>query len=371
MSMIRKIFQENGGEYLARSGAAMPVGHRKALEAVMQCRTGARGLHVFECPECERQHIANSSCGNRHCPVCGHEKAAGWTRRQEGKLLPCHYFLATFTMPEGLRRVARGNQRAVYQAMMNEAAAALGQLQADRRFTGCRISGFTGVLHTWSRQLEYHPHVHFLIPGGGLDDDRKTWRCANGDFLVHVRALSRLFRGKMKAAMGKAGLSGQIPPEVWTREWVVHCKPAGSGRETIRYLGAYVFRVAIADSRIVAYEPAAAPGGTATVTFKYQKVGSAKWRLMRLPVLEFMRRFLQHVLPSGFVKIRHYGFMSPNFAVPIQRIRELICVIYELVRARLPGKTAPVKIRPLRCPACKAVMVWRCYIRTAARALRT
>jgi len=199
------------------------------------------------------------------------------------------------------------------------------------------------------------PHVHFVIPGGGLSQDRDKWVASSGHFLVHVRALSRMFRGKMKAALREAGLMEKVPPEVWTQEWVVHCKPVGDGRHIMKYLGAYVFRVAISNARVVAYDGR-------NVTFKYQKVRSSKWKKMTLPAIEFMRRYLQHVLPGGFMKVRHYGFLSPNFGVPIQKIRELICVLYELLRNAPVRIRPPNQPRPLKCSRCSAVMKWVRYL---------
>lgn len=220
---------------------------------------------------------------------------------------------------------------------------------------GCSVAGFFGVLHTWTRQLEYHPHVHFIIPGGGLSKNREQWVAAQGNFLVHVRALSAMFRGKMKARLGALTLIDTIAPEVWTQDWVVHCKAVGDGQHTMKYLGAYVFRVAISNARIVAYDGQ-------QVSFKYQKVGASRWRTLTLPAFEFMRRFLQHVLPKGFVKIRHYGFLAANFAVPIQTIRELICVLYEYLRDLPPQLLPPRKPKPLRCGACGGLMKWARFI---------
>ena len=354
MSRIQDIFNEHGDAYLRKHGARVPGVHRQVIRAIQQCRTGRRGHHVFECPQCEEKHVAKSSCGNRHCPVCQNEKAAQWVYAQQLKLLPCTYFLATFTVPAALREVARRNQKVVYSAMAECSASTLRTLEADSRFVGCHVAGFTGVMHTWGRQLQYHPHVHYIIPGGGLDKDRCRWVCATGEFLVHVRALSRMFRGKMKDALDRAGLLESVPGEVWEQDWVVHCKPAGDGRHMVKYLGAYVFRVAISNARIEGYDGK-------TVTFKYQKVGSGKWRRMRLDVYEFMRRYLQHVLPKGFMKIRHYGFLSGNFAVAIQRIRELICVLYEALRDR-PVAMPLEKPRPLKCPKCRTVMRWTCFM---------
>lgn len=355
MSRIQQIFQDHAPAYLARFGRRMPSAHRRAVKAIIQCRSGGCGRHVFVCPDCAEKHVAKSSCGNRHCPVCQHGKAAEWVYRRQLQLLPCNYFMATFTIPEPLRAIARSHQRTVYRAMFACAADALKTLEADPRFVGCKVSGFFGVLHTWGRQLQYHPHVHFVIPGGGLSQSRERWVAANGGFLVHVRALSKLFRGKMRTALEEAGLAQLVPDEVWRSDWVVHCKPAGDGRAVMKYLGAYVMRVAVSDQRVVAYD-----GNT--VRIRYQKVGSSKWRFMNLDAQEFIRRFLQHVLPTGFMKIRYYGFLSPNSGISLQRIREMICVLYELLR-KCPVKITPPRLpSPLRCPRCKALMQWMLFI---------
>lgn len=364
MSLIQTIFRDHAAAYLERFGAGLGDGQRQALRAIGDCRSGACGHHLFACPDCGQTHVANSSCGNRHCPLCQHEKAAAWVYRRELQLLPCTYFLATFTLPEALRAVAWRHPAAVYDALLDEAAAALRTLEADPRFVGCHVAGFFGVLHTWGRQLQYHPHAHFVIPGGGLSADRSRWVCARGNFLVHVRALSRLFRGKLRARLEHLGLLAEVPPEVWQQDWVVHCEAVGDGRAVMKYLGAYVFRVAISDARIEAYDGQ-------RVTFKYQKVGSAKWRHLSVTAVEFIRRFLQHVLPRGFVKIRYAGFLAPNFAVPLQRIREMICMLYELLREQPVRTQPPKKPKPLRCPACRALMEWVRFMPPLRRARLT
>lgn len=286
--MIQRIFQDHADAYLATFGSSMPPVHKKTIAAIRACRTGQCGMHLFACPDCGEQHVASSSCGNRHCPVCQQDKAAEWVYKQQLRLLPCTYFMSTFTIPEALRVVARSHQKVFYSAMFQCASEALRTLEADPRFVGCKVSGFFGVLHTWGRQLQYHPHFHFVIPGGGLNQQRDEWVASSGHFLVHVRALSRLFRGKMKAALNRAGLLPLVPESVWSCEWVVHCKSVGDGRAAMKYLGAYVMRVAISEARVVAYDGE-------RVRFKYQKVGSSKWRYMTLSAIEFIRRFLQHV----------------------------------------------------------------------------
>lgn len=166
MKRLQQIFQDHAPDYIARFGARMPEAHRKVLDAICECRSGARGHHVFTCEDCSQTHLAKSSCGNRHCPVCQHEKSVQWVYRQQLRLLPCNYFLVTFTLPDGLRALARQHPREVYRILFDEAAASLRELAADKRFVGCKVAGFTGVLHTWGRQIQHHPHIHFIMAMG-------------------------------------------------------------------------------------------------------------------------------------------------------------------------------------------------------------
>ena len=353
MSRIQQIFRDHAGAYMA--SARVSDGERKVIRAIRECRSGECGHHIYQCPDCGKPHGTASSCGNRHCPVCQHDKNVNWVHQQQLKRMPCTYFMATFTLPEQLRPLALARPALLYDALMDCAAESLRTLEADPRFVGCTISGFTGILHTWGRQMQFHPHAHFIIPGGGLSADRKQWVSTQGDFLVHVRALSRLFRGKMKARLRKAGVLDGIPPNVWDMEWNVHCKATGNGEHVLKYLGAYVFRVVLSDARITRYDGK-------TVTIKYQKVGSSRWRHMTFTAIEFIRRYLQHVLPRGFRKVRHYGFLAPNFGVSIQRIRELICMLYETLREWTLRVPKPKPSRPLLCKQCGTRLRWIRYL---------
>ncbi len=355
MNKIQQIFREHAQAYLKRFGDKIPAAHRKVIQAICDCRSGECGQHVFSCPDCDEQVLANSFCGNRHCPACQNEKAARWVHDQQLKLLPTGYYLATFTVPQELRALARSNQRAVYKALFDCSAESLRTLMADTRFTGCEDSGFFSVLHTWTSSLHYHPHIHIVIPAGGLCKDRSSWTSPKGKCLVHVKPLSRLFRGKMKAALSCAGIQDQVPEDVWSKDWVVHCKQVGDGRHIMKYLGAYVFRVAVSDGRIQSYD------GT-QITIRGKRSGRNGRKTFTMDVIEFIRRYLQHVLPSGFMKIRHYGFLSPNFSVSLETIREMICVLYEIIREILPVVPAPRKIKRLCCPECRSVMKWLRFI---------
>ena len=350
MNAIQEIFRCYGPAYVERFRERLPESHRKVIRAIQQCRSGAVGHHLYRCPGCKKVHVANSSCGNRHCPVCQSEKSEQWLLRALNKALPCSYFMVTFTVPEALRPFLRIHQRQGYAALFGAAEGALKTLASDKRFVGCTTSGFTGILHTWGRQLQYHPHLHFIVPGGGLNENASAWMNSRPDFFIHVRPLSRAFRHRFRKHMRKEGLEERIPPEVWEQEWNVNSQAVGDGRATLRYLANYVFRVAITAKRIRSWEKG-------TVRFAYRKVGSRRERIMELDAIEFIRRFLQHVLPSGFMKVRHYGFLNPNAGVCLQRVRELICVLYETLREILPPQE-PSTRKPLRCSQCGSLMRW-------------
>ena len=224
--------------------------------------------------------------------------------------------MVTFTLPAQLRTLARRHQRAVYNLLFRSAASALQTLAADPRFIGGQI-GMVGVLHTWGRDLSYHPHIHFLVPGGGLSADGQTWRPSAPNLLVHVKPLGVLFRGKFRQGLAKLGLSDALPAEIWSQKWVVHSQQVGRGQHALKYLAPYIFRVAISNNRIVS----AAEG---QVTFRYKPSGSSKMKRCTLPALEFLRRFLQHVLPKGFVKVRYYGLFAPGQRHRRQQARQLL-----------------------------------------------
>ena len=190
MSTIQDIFREHRQDYLRQFGGGMPAGHRQALAAICACRSGACGHHLFACPDCGTIHVARSSCGNRHCPVCQNEKAARWVYQQQLRLLPCAYFLATFTIPDELRAVARNHPRVVYDALLSEASASLRTLEADPRFVGCNVAGFFGVLHTWGKQLQYHPHIHYIVTGGALSKSDDEWHPSRLNFYLPVKTMS-------------------------------------------------------------------------------------------------------------------------------------------------------------------------------------
>src|SRR5262245_23344776 len=221
MPSVAEVVRRYGPAYLERFGATMPAAHRQVLRDIAACRTGALGTVVYRCADCGRTHALGRSCGNRHCPSCQRDKAEDWLAQQTERLLPCPYFLVTFTLPSGLREVARRHQPVVYAALFRASSEALRDLASDSKHIGTDRLGFFGVLHTWGRTLEYHPHVHHVVPGGGLGAEGDHWLPSRAGFLVPVKALSILFRAKFRDALARAGLREQVDPSVWRQDWVV------------------------------------------------------------------------------------------------------------------------------------------------------
>lgn len=344
MGVINEIFQTFGREYIDRF-PNIPARHKKVIHAIRNCRSGEYGATVYRCHGCGQTHQVDRSCGDRHCPQCQLHKCRLWLHAQLARVLPTDYFLLTFTVPEQIRPFCRANQKTAYAAMFKAAAEAIKKLAKDPRHLGSDMPGFFGILHTWGRTLPYHPHLHFIVPAGGLSKDRRQWLPTRNSFYLPVRALSRIFRAKFRDEIRKKGRLAETDPGSWRTEWVVHCQPAGNAEAVLKYLAPYVFRVAISDKRIVAVNGR-------EVTFSYRKVGSNRMRKTTVDAMEFIRRFLQHVLPAGFMKVRHYGFMNPNCAVAIQEIRRMVIVKMKTI-APLLADPPEHPLRQLSGPFCK------------------
>ena len=302
MLELAEIFRLHGQEYRAQFGHRMLPSHLRAMQDIERCRTEALGGQLYFCQQCQEQRYSYHSCKNRHCPKCGNDQANQWLTAQQHLLLPVPHFLVTFTLPEELRAVARSNQKTVYNLLFRAAAAALIKLAQNPRLVGAQ-SGMVGVLHTWTRDLRYHPHVHFIVPGGGLSQAGK-WQAARHHFLVPEKPLGIIFRAKLRDELKKAGLSAPVDRRVWQKESVVDCQPVGSGLAAFKYLAPYLFRVALSNNRIVKL-------ADGVVTFKYTESATGTDKFCPLPVPEFSRRFLQHVLPRRFIKVRYYRLLSP------------------------------------------------------------
>ena len=353
MITLGEIFRRYGPAYREKFGARMPTSHRVAMAAIEQCRTEALGGHIYTCPQCATTRYCYHSCRNRHCPSCQQSQAQTWLAKQQALLLPIPYFLVTFTLPAQLRAVARQNQRHLYALLFRSSALALQQLAADPRFLGGQI-GMVGVLQTWTRDLRYHPHIHYLVPAGALAPEGGRWLAAKGQFLVHTKPLAALFRGKVRAGLRQLQLEQEVARETWSTPWVVDCRSVGSGQAALKYLAPYVFRVALSTNRIVGVT-------NDQVTFRYRDGDSKKTKRCTLPAEEFIRRFLQHVLPKGFVKVRYFGLLSPGKRPRLVQVRKLLVAEAACPPPAHTGEGASVAIEPaehlvVRCPACGAVM---------------
>jgi hypothetical protein len=346
MTTLRAIFTAFAPASLERY-PHLPLAHRQVISAIQQCQSGHYGSSLSQCQSCGENHRVHHSCGNRHCPQCQRHKTQQWLQHHLDKQLPGPHFLLTFTVPETLRPFMRSHQRLAYQALFQASATALKRLATDERFIGTDLPGFIGVLHTWGRQLQYHPHIHYIVPGGGLSKDRTIWLPSRANFYVPVKALSPIYRALFKAAMDQAGLLAQIDPLVWQTNWNVHSQANPDGHTSFQYLAPYVFRVAIANSRLVSLTDR-------TVTFTSRKVGSARPRTAQLDVMEFLRRFLQHVLPDGFVKVRHFGFLQASCGIPSDTLRLLIAQAHPI--AGKPMQIVPPQPFVVRCPTCGTPM---------------
>ena len=318
---VAEVIESCLDEFLERYGPGLTPEQRRALDDLVSCRTAALGGHVLECPECGHRQIAYNSCGNRHCPTCQATAAARWLEARAAELLPVPYFHLVFTLPNTLDPIALAHPRAVYDLLLRSAAETVLAVAADQKLLGAQ-TGVLAVLHTWGQNLQFHPHVHCVVPGGGLSPDGTGWVASPRHFFLPVRVLSRVFRGKFLAGLraasadGRLHLAGRCPGGEATEferqvsaalrtDWVVSAKPPFGGPEVVlKYLARYTHRVAISNSRLLDFEDG-------VIRFRYRDYahGNRK-RVMSLSASEFVRRFLLHVLPTGFVWIRHYGILS-------------------------------------------------------------
>lgn len=350
---LADIFRQYGPAYRQKYANKLLPSHRQAMRAIERCRTEALGGQVYRCPNCEQLQYSYHSCRNRHCPKCQNENAQGWLDKQQALLLPVPYFLLTFTLPASFNEVARSHQRLLYDLLFKTAAAAAQQLAQGPRWIGGQL-GMVGVLHTWGRNLAYHPHIHYLVPGGGWKDTEKRWVPARQDFLLPVRALSRVFRGKLQQALRGTDCYAHIPAKVWQQDWVVHCEGVGSGLNALKYLAPYIFRVALSNNRLVRL-------AADRVTFRYRDTETGAEKRCSLAAEEFMHRFLQHVLPKGFVKVRYYGFFTARQRTRLVSLRQQL----NQSTASTPSqKTQPESnptpsLHKILCPHCGQPMLFQ------------
>ncbi len=357
------VIRRFGAALQARHGEAMTAAQKAVLSALGRCHTAALGGHLYRCDSCGAEHAAYNSCRSRHCPSCLAHKSAQWLEARADELLPVPYFHVVFTVPQQIASVVWGNKKLGYEILFRAAAHTLLQIARDPRHLGAQI-GFLAILHTWTQTLLYHPHIHCVVPGGGLSPDRTRWIGCRDNFFLPVKVLSRLFRGKFLALLDAAAKRGALrfagstaslaDPRAWTcllrqmhrKDWVVYAKPPfGSPEQVLKYLARYTHRVAISNRRIASLT-------SEHVTFRYHdRAHGNAIREIKLDGVEFLRRFLLHVLPKGFVRIRHFGLLA-------NRARETnLAVCRSLLGATPAPRRDPMQTpdydQPAICPTCQ------------------
>jgi len=350
MPEMADILRTSAPEYMTKYGRRMVASHKRAIKDIILCRTPPIGGRVYRCNPCGDYRYSYHSCGNRNCPKCGNDDTTRWLAAQQALLLPVPYFMVTSTLPEELRHVARSNQRLVYGLLSRLTAEAIQKLARDPEWVGGEI-GLLGVTQTWARDMSYHVHAHFIVPAGGISADGKRWLPAQRDYLMPEKAVAKIMRAKFHDALKKhPDLLKQVPTKVWRTDWVVNIKPVGKGKSALKYIAPYIFRVAISNKRISRFEEG-------RVTFSY-KDSNEQWREMTLEAEEFIRRFMQHVLPLRFVKVRYYGFLSPKKRLLLEAVKELFGLFKAQNEKSGSGCNLATEVRVMRCPKCGSEMVF-------------
>ena len=321
----------------AKYGSRLLPGHLRAIQAIKRCRSPEAGELFVHCPQCHHTERRHHSCGHRSCPQCQNHEASVWIDRQQAKLLPVEYFLVTFTLPYALRFLAWHHQSLVYDLMFACVTSALKDFGLNPKNLGAHI-GMTAILHTHNRRLDYHPHIHVLVPGGGVNKARRQWKKKRAKYLFNGFALAKVFRARLIEALYKEGLS---IPESASRKWVVHCTHVGKGLPALKYLSRYLYRGVIHENNIVSSHHG-------SVTFKYVESRTGKTRYRTLKCEDFLWLVLQHVLPKGFRRVRDYGFLHGNAKKLLSLVQ---MVLHVLIQAH--------NLRPraaFLCPYCRTTM---------------
>lgn len=372
---IGAIFRDSGDDYQNHHG--VPTFQRQVMSAISMCRTSDMGGHVDRCDHCGYERVQYNSCRNRHCPTCQGLARKSWVYAREQELLPVPYFHVVFTLPDELHPIALINQRVMYKLLFRASSETLLVLCRDERHMGGQV-GVIAVLHTWGQTMTHHPHLHCIVTGGGIANDELSWvnpkkLTTKRDFFIHVNVISDLFKKKFLDYLKREYQVGsfkwvgkiskfqdklvfqQMVNHLYGKDWVTYCKePFGGPEQVIRYLGHYTHRVAISNQRIVSYE-----NGTVTFRWKDYK-DNYKIKMMPLDVAEFIRRFLMHVLPNNFYRIRYYGLLANRYRkIKLRRCRELLGVTIDITVSRLSSKTFDTLLLELCgidiwcCPACE------------------
>jgi len=335
---------------LLKTGPPLSPQQYRAIWAITHCRTPALGGRAFACKQCGHLHFAYHSCNHKACPQCGALNAHRWVQRELAKLINAPYFLVTFTLPSELRSCFFGpRDKQAYELFFKAASGALSQKLAADKALRAAINGFVAVLHTWTQKLEFHPHIHCLVPGAGLNQQGQFVRVRKPQFLLHLPHLQAAFRQHLYRLLKQN--DWPVNPQVWRKDWGIHIQPAGSGASALKYLGAYVSRTAITNARMLRIAPD-------SVTFRWKDRSEAnRSRELTLPGLEFVRRYLRHVLPTGLRSVRYYGFYHPTAKANRMRVQFHSGRVLNFGPSEPLPSPAPACSTAL-CPICGQVMQW-------------
>lgn len=334
---LAPIIREYYSAFIEKYRSVLLPGHLKAIDAICRCRTPDSGQVYVKCPDCDHYEWRSVSCGNRNCPKCQNHEASQWIDRQLSKLLPVQYFMVTFTLPYELRYLAWKHQKTVYSAFFSCVSSTLNDFGLNPKHLGAHL-GMTMVMHTHNRKLDFHPHIHVVIPAGGINKSRRQWIKKKGRYLFNQKALAKVFRARFLDFLNKSGFS---LPQGITSQWVVDCTRVGSGTSALKYLSRYLYRGVIGECNIVA-------NTNGHVTFKYAEGKTGKTRHRCIKGEDFLFLILQHVLPKGFRRTRDYGFLHGN-------AKRLLTLVQMVLHVKLKP-VEPRERKAFQCPCCQRAM---------------
>jgi hypothetical protein len=344
MPNLAEVLRQHWPEYLRLHQGTLSADQRAAVGAILRCHSPECGGGVYHCAHCHKSHFMPHGCGHRACPQCGHHHTQRWIENQTRRLLPVNYFMVTFTVPEAVRAVFKAHPKEMSEVLFAQSAGALADVAASPKHLGGAL-GMIGVLHTWSRLLVYHPHVHYVVPGVALTPEGALRSPDKPDYLLPVHVLKARYRSRMREALSQQHpqILAQLPSKVWAKGWNLNVIAVGQGKGALQYLARYVFKTAISSTRILKDQ-------NHRVSFSYKDSSTRELKVCTVDAMEFIRRFLQHVLPKGLHRVRTFGWLSPAAKKRFQRI----CAILDVLAACQPAPSRPPVEMP--CPDCRRPM---------------
>ena len=332
MITLASLLREHQEELVKHYGSRLQPRHYKAIHDIMGCHTENCGEMAYYCDPCAKQDRFYHSCGHRSCPACQHNVNNQWLDRQRQKLLPVDYYMVTFTLPFQLRSFVWNHQKWAYQALFQAAMETLSEFGINDKKLAVELA-MTGILHTHSRRMDFHPHVHFVVPNGGLAKDKTHWKKKSGKYLFNGKALARVFKGKFQSAMRK---QGHRLPDATPKDWIAQCQHVGKGESALVYLARYLYRGVINEKNIISHEQG-------NVTFRYQESESKQWKKRTEPAVHFLWLIIQHILPKGFRRARDYGFLHGNAKRTLKRLQLMLHVSIPVIYVK------PKRPHPCTC----------------------